>query len=147
MPRCPNGTRKNKQGNCVSHKERETQKKKRCPKGSRRHPPKTGVCVKNKNTTPKKSASPKNTTPKKNASPKKTTPKKSDYMSPKILTTEQIESVINEFSDDIDADDFFTESEKEEIIRNAKLNNITSKKLVYRELSKYHKGYGLLVDF
>lgn len=40
--RCPNGSRKNKQGNCVSNKEKS--KKKRCPNGSRKN--KQGNCTK-----------------------------------------------------------------------------------------------------
>ena len=42
--RCPNGSRKNKQGHCVSNKEKS---KKRCPNGSRKN--KQGNCTK-KNT-------------------------------------------------------------------------------------------------
>ena len=42
--RCPNGTRKNKAGDCVKNKETETKKTKRCPKGSRKN--KAGDCVK-----------------------------------------------------------------------------------------------------
>jgi len=40
--RCPNGSRKNKHGNCVSHKDKP--KKKRCPNGSRKN--KQGTCTK-----------------------------------------------------------------------------------------------------
>jgi hypothetical protein len=39
--RCPNGSRKNKQGNCVSNKLRL---RKRCPNGSRKN--KQGNCTK-----------------------------------------------------------------------------------------------------
>ena len=97
----------------------------RCPNGSRRHPPKTGVCVKNNE---KKST--KNKTQKRTKSTS--------------LSTTEIKSVIKEFSDDLDDDDFFTASDKKKIIKNAKLHNISSKKVLYNELHKYHKDYGLV---
>ena len=101
----------------------------RCPNGSRRHPPKTGVCVKN-------SEKPKST---KNKTQKRIKKTKSDS-----LSTTEIKSVIKEFSDDLDDDDFFTASDKKKIIKNAKLHNISSKKVLYNELHKYHKDYGLV---
>jgi hypothetical protein len=48
--RCPNGSRKNKQGICVKSKLEKT-KKKRCPNGSRKN--KQGVCIKSEKTVSK----------------------------------------------------------------------------------------------
>lgn len=91
----------------------------RCPNGSRRHPPKTGVCVKHSKTSKKRSTI-------------------------KTLSIPEIKSVMKEFSDDLDDEDFFTATDKKKIIKNAKLHNITSKQKLYDELYKYHKGYGLV---
>ena len=41
--RCPNGTRKNKQGDCVEKSNASTTKRNRCPSGTRRN--KEGNCV------------------------------------------------------------------------------------------------------
>ena len=50
MPRCKNGTRRNKKtGKCEKPKRRlrsNTKRTRRCPNGTRRIPPKTGQCVK-----------------------------------------------------------------------------------------------------
>lgn len=63
--------------------------------------------------------------------------------SPKSLTILQIKSVIQTFLDDIHDPQFFTTSEKKTIIKgvyqNAKKNNIRSKTVLYKELSKFHK--------
>jgi len=124
MPRCPNGSRRNKSGVCVKNSEKSKTSKKRCPNGSRRN--KSGVCVKN------------------NGKSEKAGKSKTSFWSSKTLSTDEIKSVIKKFSDDLDDDDFFSTSEKKEIIKNTKLHNITSKKVLYEELSKYHKGYGLV---
>jgi hypothetical protein len=129
MPsRCPNGSRRNnKTGNCVKNSEKSKTSKKRCPNGSKRYPPKTGNCIKNNNKTKSKSKSPKIKTKSNNT-----------------LSTSEIKKVIQEFSENHRDEDYFMESEKKEIIKNAKLHNITSKKVLYEELSKYHKGHGLV---
>ena len=62
MPRCPNGSRRNKQGVCV-----KKTAKKRCPNGSRRN--KHGVCVKKHKSASLKKLSIKYATPKLYKSP------------------------------------------------------------------------------
>lgn len=126
-PRCPNGSRRNKKsGNCEKTSEKTKTSKKRCPNGSRRNK-KSGNCIKKNNETKSKSPIVKTKTKTNNT-----------------LSTSEIKQVIKEFSDIHRDEDYFMESEKKEIIKNAKLHNIKSKKVLYEELSKYHKGHGLV---
>lgn len=64
----------------------------RCPNGSRRHPPKTGVCVKHSKTSKKRSTI-------------------------KTLSIPEIKSVMKEFSDDLDDEDFFTATDKKKSLK------------------------------